>query len=1110
MKKKPILTFFCFVISVLFAFGQTKNVQGIVMDDTGEPLIGAIVSIKGTTVGTTTDVDGKFSLSIPSDATELTFSYIGFKEMVLPVQLQMKVQLSTDSQQLKEVVVTGMTKIDRRLFTGAADQLKAENVLLDGVAEISRGLEGRSAGVSVQNVSGTFGAAPKIRVRGATSIYGSSKPLWVVDGVIMEDVIEVDADNLSSGDAETLISSAIAGISADDIESFQILKDGSATSIYGAKAMSGVIVVTTKKGKAGVSRINYTGEFTTRMKPYYKEFNIMDSQEQMGIYREMEQKGWLNFAETFRKASSGVYGNMYRLIDQYDPISGQFGLANNEVSRNRYLQNAEMRNTNWFNELFSTNIVQNHSVSLSTGTERATFYGSMSAMVDPGWYKQSDVQRFTGSLNASFKVLNNLTLNMITTGSYRKQRAPGTLSQTLDVVSGEVKRDFDINPYSFAINSSRALNPYTYYTKNYAPFNIFNELDNNYMEFGVTDLKFQADLTWKIVPEFELNLLGALKYSTTSQEHNIKDASNQALAYRAMDDATIAEDNPFLYTDPEVDFALPISVLPYGGFHNTTNRKMLGYDFRLSGTWNKLFDQTHATNFYGGMELNSVQRNMSEYMGVGTQYDSGMIPFYSYWFFKQGLEENSNYYDLARTDGRTAAFFAMGSYSYLGRYALSTTVRYEGSNRVGAKNRSSARWLPTWNVSGKWTLTEESFFEKVTPILSHAALRLSYSLTGDVGIQSISNSSVIIKNYNPWRPLANMKETGISIADIANADLTYEKKHEFNIGAELGFIDNRLNLTMDWFKRTNYDLLGMIPTTGVTGDITPYANAAEMKSDGFEFSISSRNIVSKDFSWNTDFIFGYVDTEITDLMATPRIIDLVSGMGAPRQGFPHRGLFSIRFDGLNEEGIPTFIGPDGNNTISGINLQLRDENNGNLDFLKYEGSTAPTVTGSLGNVFRYKNFRLNAFLTYSLGNVIRLDPAFKNEYSDLDAMPREFKNRWVMPGDENVTNVPVIVSARQDHDITGLKKAYNAYNYSTERIAKGDFIRLKEVSLTYDIPKTILPKEINALSLKLQATNLFLLYSDSKLNGQDPEFFRSGGVSAPVPRQFTFTLRLGL
>ena len=227
----------------------------------------------------------------------MEISYIGMKKEEVGIKSHLKITMKTDSEILQEVVVTGMQRMDKRLFTGAATKLSADNVKMDGMAEISRALEGRAAGVSVQNVSGTFGTAPKIRVRGATSIYGSSKPLWVVDGVIMEDVTEVGADDLSSGDAVTLISSAIAGLNADDIESFQILKDGSATSIYGARAMAGVIVVTTKKGKAGSNKISYTGEFTMRMKPNYRNFNIMDSQEQMDVYKTMASNGYLNFSD---------------------------------------------------------------------------------------------------------------------------------------------------------------------------------------------------------------------------------------------------------------------------------------------------------------------------------------------------------------------------------------------------------------------------------------------------------------------------------------------------------------------------------------------------------------------------------------------------------------------------------------------------------------------------------------------------------------------------------------------------------------------------------------------------------------------------------------------
>ena len=182
-----------------------------------------------------------------------------------------------------------------------------------------------------------------------------------------------------------------------------------------------------------------------------------------------------------------------------------------------------------------------------------------------------------------------------------------------------------------------------------------------------------------------------------------------------------------------------------------------------------------------------------------------------------------------------------------------------------------------------------------------------------------------------------------------------------------------------------------------------------------------------------------------------------------------------------------------------------------LDFLKYEGPTEPTTNGGLNNTLRWKNWRLNVFITYSFGNKLRLDPVFSSSYSDMSAMPKEFKNRWVMPGDEKVTTIPAIASVRQYYNDNSLSVAYNAYNYSSARVADGGFVRMKDISLTYDFsPKLINKIGLNTCSLKLDATNLFLIYADDKLNGQDPEFVNSGGVATPLSKQFTLTVRLGL
>lgn len=1109
--KKFLLTLLCAVLSANLAFAQNASVQGTVVDENGEPVIGASVFIKGTKTGAVTDIDGKFSIKSSAGKT-LVITYVGYEKSEAKAKDGMRIQLTPTSHALGEVVVTGMQKMDKRLFTGATAKIDADKAKLDGVADVSRALEGRISGVSVQNVSGTFGTAPKIRVRGATSIYGDSKPLWVIDGVIQEDAVDVSADDLSSGDAVTLISNAIAGLSADDIESFQVLKDGSATSIYGARAMAGVVVITTKRGKAGRSTVNYTGEFTYRLKPSYSQYNISNSQEQMGIYKEMEEKGWLEFSTLANSSTSGLYGKMYNLIAQYDKTNGQFGLPYTEAAMNRYLQQAEFRNTDWFDLLFNNNIVQNHSVSISSGSDKAALYASVSVMNDPGWTKDSKVERYTANMNATFNLSKKLSVSILTNGSYRDQKAPGTLARTTNVVDGSVNRSFDINPFSYAMNTSRTLDPNETYTRNYAPFNIFKELDNNYIDLSVADMKFQGELSWKPILGLEVHLLGAYRVQKTSQEHFILNESNQAEAYRAgVDDPNIMYNNPYLYQDPDKPNSLPITVMPTGGIYTRDDYTVKQLDFRGTIQYNKVWNDTHIMNLFGGMEANRTDNDQMMHSDYGVDYNNGRLVTITPDFYKQAKEEGTILSSFARSWTRNLAYFLSGNYSYKGRYTINLTGRYEGSNKLGRSR--SARWLPTWNVSGAWNAHEEEFFkrwmQKTNGAVSHLSLRASYSLTADRGPSWVTNALPVIYSTNIWRPQGDQVETGLYLSDLANDELTYEKKHEVNFGLDAGFLRNRINLNFDIYWRNNYDLIGIIETQGVGGIIAKYANVATMKSHGVEATLSTRNIEKKDFSWTSDLTFSYATNEISDLDSRSSVIDLITGTSTThfREGYPVSALFSIPFVGLNDEGIPQFINEDGEITTTDINFQEYDK----IDYLKYEGPTEPTITGGFNNTLSYKNWRLNIFITYSFGNKIRLDPVFSAAYSDMSAMPKEFKNRWAVPGDEAHTDIPTIASMRQYINDNNLSYAYNAYNYSTARVADGGFIRLKDVSLTYDLPKKFLNKiGLSTASLKLDATNLFLLYSDKKLNGQDPEFVNSGGVATPMPKQFTFTLRLGI
>lgn len=1075
-----------------------KTSTGRLYDHYGNPLIGATVKVMGTTNATVTDSEGHYTLENVTAGSTLEYSYIGMKTYRRKVSdKSVSIYLEDDATTLGDVVVTGMQKMDKRLFTGSTTTIDASKAKLDGVADISRSLEGRAAGVTVQNVTGTFGTAPRIQVRGATSIYGNSQPLWIVDGVIQDNVIEVNTDNLSSGNAETLLSSAIAGLNADDIESFQILRDGSATSIYGARAMAGVIVINTKKGKQGHANVNYTGEFTVRLKPNYANFNIMNSQEQMSVYQELQKKGYMNPADVANASQSGVYGKLARLIASGDVL-------NTDAGRNAWLRTQEYRNTDWFDLLFSNSIMQNHSISISSGTEKSQHYASLSLMDDPGWYKQSRVKRYTANLNSTFIFSDKLKLNLIGNASSREQRAPGTLSSEVNLVNGEVSRAFDINPYSYALNTSRVLDPDEYYTRNYTSFNIFHELANNYIDLNTHEFKIQGLLTYKPLAGLELNVLGAVKRASSTSEHNVTENSNQANAYRAMGNTIIRDSNPYLWTDPNDPYAVPVSVLPEGGIYDMTTYRMTSWDFRATVSYNTVLAKKHIINLFAGLESNEVRRSNNWSRQWGREYEMGNIGKFDPSMFDKLSQEGSPYYSVGNGLERTSAYFGNATYSYKGRYILNGTLRYEGTNTLGSARKS--RWLPTWNISGAWNAHEEGWFKQFQPWLSHFTLKGSYSLTADRGPFDISNSVAIINSEIAWRPASSDQETALRITQLGNSELTYEKKHELSLTADMGFLNNRINLELSWYDRRNFDLIGPVTVQGVGGEINKYGNIADMKSSGFELSLSTKNIQTKDFEWGTTFLYSHQHNEVTNLKNTSRIIDLVRGNGFALEGYPVRSIFSIPFNKLTNEGLPTFKVADDKITTDGINFQEYAD----LSWLKYEGSSDPTDYGSLENTFSYKGFRLNVFIVYSFGNVVRLDPVFSNTYTDMVATPREFNNRWSSSGEENVTTVPVIPSRRQNFLNPNLSVAYNAYNYSTERIAKGDFIRMKEISLDYTFRGKWMAKlGLNNLNLKLQATNLFLIYADKKLNGNDPEFFNTGGVASPMPKQYTFTARIG-
>ena len=1114
MKEKLMYALLCTVLFFGVAFAQERTVTGVVKDEAGTPLPGVSVLVKGTSHGVATDFDGKYSIKVPNDSAVLVFSQLGSAsvEKVVGTAKVINVVLKENVTELKGVVVTGYQEFDRSKFTGNAQTLKADNIKMDGVVDVGRMIEGRAAGVNVQNISGTFGTSPKITIRGGSSIFGDTKPLWVVDGAVQEEVVNLSFEQLASGDASTLVSSAISGINANDIESIEILKDASALSLYGARALNGAVIITTKSGKKNVkTQINYQLEESVRMIPNYNQYDIMNSQETMDVYQELERKGYFSLSSYTQARYGGAYNIMYRAIDTFNPATGTFLLENTEAARLAFLRKYEYANTDWFKTLFRPSLTQNHTVSLSGGGENATVYGSVGFFVDPGWTIADRVHRVTGNLKTTYTLSPSVKIGVLTQGSIRTQKAPGTYNRSANTVNGGYDRDFDINPFSYALNTTRALRPYgddgkyEYYSYNYAPMNILNELANNYMDLNVLEYKIQGDIEVKLAKGLKYNFLGSVRHVKSSNEHSMREDSNVVGAYRANRTTVIAKANPFLFEDPENPDMIPQVALPNGGIYRLTENNLQSYYFRNALEYKRLFKDVHDLKVFLGQEYRHTDRDNSFFNGYGYQFARGGTAFTDYRVIQKTIQDNSPYFGKSFTKERGIAFFLQGTYTYDNRYVFAGTANYEGSNQLGRSR--SARWLPTWNVSGRWNASNEKFLEDNNTI-SNLAFRLSYGLIAGLG--SASNALAIFKNEVANRYNLSDRENTIYIEALQNSELTWEKVYEANVGIELGLFKNRVNLSLDLYQKNSKDLIDYVRTSGVGGQLVKLANNASMVTKGIELALDTKNIKTDNFSWNTGINFAYFNQEITSLTYRPNVYNLVREVGGNVVGGARNTLYSYDFKGLNDKGFPVFNLLNGATDYSKIDFQSMDNI---LSYLKKEGPVEPNVTAGLSNTFKYKNWELSCLITVAAGNKIRKPEQYSVAYNDLSVFPKEMRNRWINPGDEKITNIPAIADMRAVNEIglATLLRAYSAYNYSTQRVVDGSFVRMKNISLSYTFAKDVLEAlHVNNLTLRLQATNPFLIYADKNLNGQDPEFFRTGGVAYPVNTQYTFTINLGI
>ena len=1022
------------IVSTLPVCAQMILVHGKVVDQSGAPLSGVSITAKqDASKRTHSATDGTFSIQV-AEKTVLVFALNGKKTVEL--------QASADSL-----------------------RVKLEN-------------EVHAAGVTT--------------MRQATSVKSTYYPLWVIDGVIYKEDKDFNVADLASPEAKRLIAAALPGLSESDIQSFQVINDASATALYGQRALGGVISVRTSKAGQGTNSFTYQAELSYRAIPSYREFNILNSQDQMAVFNEMVNGKSLDNSSVFISSRYGVYGWLYNQIYNYKDGNGTYGALNTDEGRTAYFRSAELRNTNWFKELYQHSIRHQHTLTFSTGTQKANYYASLNAALDPGWNKYENSQEYSVNFNADFRPFKGWSFGVRSSAAFSKYHYGG-----------------DFRPASYARTASRTLDPNAYYAYDDTPFNIKHEMMHNTSDYKKANMSIQATINWQPIDQLRFSALGALRYLDQYGSTDRDEQSNAAQVYRNTSKSIIRSNNSRLYRPLDDPKAIPQVVMPYGGIRNSQNIIEERYDGQVKLHYNDSFgaNGAHSVSAVGGLEVFEERRLNEWFDAYGVNYDLGYLTTYSPLLFTNLRNQSKQYYKIHPTLNRGVSFVGNVDYNYLGRYRVNASYRREGTNQFGSAR--TIRWIPTWNVGGTWSIDQESFFPKLRPLSSLSA-NLSYGMSGT--IPYVHNALPRLQTLLPFFGDANLIEPGLYINEPANFNLTYEKMYELNLGVNFGLFDERISTGLTFFNRQGRDLIDQVNPQGTGGFVDGlYGNVAQMTSNGIEVSLTTQNIRSKDFSWSTSVTYTHNTNKVTRLNTNPSVTNLTDG--AARQGYPLNSLFSIPFYKLDANGHPRFflpngadVLPDGRHITSpkrGGQVAWTASNPEEIDYLLYSGTLTPTDQGGINNSFSFKNFRLGVYVYYSFGGVMRLPQQFATKYNDYQIMGKEFNRRWLRAGDEDRTDVPVIATDAHRQANPYLSNAYENYNKSDVRVAKTDYVQLRDISLSYTVPKSFVQRlRFSSLALKLQASNVALLYADKKLNGALPYSYQ--------PHTYIFTATVGL
>lgn len=1099
------------VITPKMAEPEKNILTGLVFDENKQPLPGVTVLVKGSSNGVTTNTKGEFSIKLQEKDT-LIFSFIGMESVTLPYtgQKTVTITLKSSKKELEEVVVTGYQVIEKRKLTSAVVSVKGSDVLDPINTSIDQMLQGKIPGLQAINQSGTPGVAPKIRIRGSSSISGSREPVWVVDGVILSDPIPLTPEEINSMDNVNLIGNAISFLNPEDIDRIDILKDASATALYGVRAANGVIVITTKRGQSGPPRVNFSTNLSVVARPNYSIMKQMNSKDRIEVSEEMQEK-----ALHFNKYDPSEIGYEGALRDLWERrITYQ--------EFNQQVKKLKEMNTDWYDLLFHTSFTQSYNLSVSGGNDRVNYYISAGYNDQKGVAKPEKYTRY----NALAKVDVNLYPN---------------LKIGADVSSARVKSKrthSSVDLYQYAYETSRAIpaynedgSDYFYTTKEglkntakdyYSPdikFNIFHELDHSGYESTTSNTSMNFHLDWKLFSMFNWHTQFNLTTTHTNEQEWVDEQSTFAqskrlLAYGVKEpDAKLASN---YYTDTE---------LPMGGILNEKDYRGQSYQLTSSLSYFQTF-QKHEINAIAGIEINSRK------MDGKTETNYGYLRERGHKFAKIVLENYSkyrntvaeNYPAITDTKDNKVSFYGAFTYTFDNRYSFNFNIRADGSNQFGKD--ISTRFLPIWSISGRWNAHEELFLQNVK-WLEVLAVRGSFGIQGNVNEEQVPDMILTMGGMDNIS-----EEYSSTLYKVPNDHLKWEKTQSYNLGINLVVLRGLLDVTLEGYKKTGKNMIVTKEITSTNGASRVAINRGSLRNKGWELSVGLKPLNRKDYGISLSFNTSKVYNKVTnaDKEQNTSYTNYVNG-SVITNGKPVNTFYSYQFDKLDANGYPTF---------KNYNEQYLEDGDGHKkgDFIisSYEeayarafvamGSREPDLSGGLSADFRYKRFSLSSTFAFNLGHKVRLNNLYVANQTlpyPQQNMSTEYVNRWHKPGDENRTNIPRLSDDAlrigewndayskvypQDLKYPIAASLWEMYNYSDLRTVSSSFLRCTNLSLNYRFPEEWCKRLfLNSLNLGFSVSNLFVI-KDKALKGRDPEQISLGARS--IPPQQTYSMRLSL